>query len=110
MKTARFNSHMFHKVFQQGEFPACIIITFQVMAFTRMSPRHPDGVGTLTEGRQNEFGTHPARAGNPDDPNIGWIFHAADARKIGGAVAAPVTQKTQDFRLVFSHFSCLLIL
>jgi hypothetical protein len=39
------DTHMGHQFFEKREFPAGKIITFQVMAFARMSPRYPDPVG-----------------------------------------------------------------
>jgi len=70
---------MLHQVSKQDEFSTGVIITFQVMAFAGMSPRYPNGIGTLPQSRQSEFGTHAAAAGDSDDPDIGGIFHPADA-------------------------------
>jgi hypothetical protein len=91
------------QVFQQGEFASGIVITFQVMAFTRVSPGNPDSIRTLPEAGQYEFGAHAAGAWNPDYPDGRGVFHAAYAGQVGSAIAAPVAQKTQDFRFVFSH-------
>ena len=44
------------------------------MAVTRMSPRDPDPVGAVAKGRQDELGTHPTGAGDPDDPDAGPIL------------------------------------
>ena len=81
---------MFHQILKQGEFATGIVITFQVMAFTGMSPGDPNAVCTFTQGSQEEFGIHPPCAGNADDPDVGRIFHPADAGKISGAIAAPI--------------------
>jgi hypothetical protein len=81
---------MFHQILEQGEFATGIVITFQVMAFTGMSPGDPNAVCTLTQRCQKEFRIHPSRAGDADDPDVGRIFHPADAGKIGGAIAAPI--------------------
>jgi hypothetical protein len=91
---AGLNPRVFQKVFQKGEFSSGVVITFQVMAFAGMSPGHPDGIRALSEAGQNKFGAHAAGAGDPDDPDIGRIFHPADAGQVGGAIAAPVAQKT----------------
>jgi len=85
---------MFHQILKQSEFATGIIITFQVMAFAGMSPGDPNAIGAFTQRCQKEFGIHPPRAGNADDPDVGRIFHPADAGKIGGAVAAPIAQKS----------------
>jgi hypothetical protein len=90
LKTAGFNPHIFDKVFKQGKFSAGIVITFQVMAIAGMSPGHPDTVRALSEGGQNELGAHSTGAGNANHPDMGRIFHSADARKIGSAITAPV--------------------
>jgi len=85
---------MFHQILKQGEFATGKVITFQVMAFAGMSPGDPNAIGAFTQRCQKEFGIHPPRAGNADDPDVGRIFHPADAGKIGGAVAAPIAQKS----------------
>ncbi len=46
MKPFGFNSHVLQQVFHEGEFSSCVVITFQVMAFTRMSPGDPYCIGT----------------------------------------------------------------
>jgi len=66
------------------------------MAFSGMSPGHPDAVGTFAQSNQRQLGAHPAGAGDPDYPNIGRVFHSVDTRKIGSAIAAPVAQKSND--------------
>jgi hypothetical protein len=90
LKAALFHPHELHEILKKGEFTAGIVITFQVMAFTRMSPRHPDAIGTFPQSRQKKFRIHPSGAGNADHPDIGRVFHPADTGKIGGSIAAPV--------------------
>jgi hypothetical protein len=70
---------MFKQIFQEHKFPTGVVITFQVMAFARMSPRHPNGISALAQGRQSEFGAHPAGARDAHDADIGRVLHAADA-------------------------------
>jgi hypothetical protein len=60
------------------------------MAFTGMSPGYPDTIRTFAQGCQEKFGIHPTGAGDPDNPDIGWVLHPADTGKIGGTIAAPV--------------------
>ena len=74
------------------------------MTFTRMSAGYPYGISAFTEGRQYEFRTHSASAGNPDHPDIGRIFHPADPCQICCPVRAPVAQKAYDFDLIITHF------
>jgi len=81
---------MFHKIIEKSEFSAGIIITFQVMAFARMSPGHPDTVSPLHEGRKKKLGAHTPGAWYSDDPDVRRILHPSDTRKVSGSVAAPV--------------------
>jgi len=94
---------MFHQVFEQGELTAGIIITFQVMALTRMSPRNPNAIGPFPQSGQKEFRAHPAGAGNSYHPNIRRILHATDSGKICRTVTAPIAEKTDDFRFPIGH-------
>jgi hypothetical protein len=110
LKAAGFDSHMFHQIFKQGKFAAGVIITFQVMAFTGMSPRYPDAVSTFPQSSQKEFGAHSAGARYPDHPDVGRILHSADAGQIGGSIAAPVAQKSNNFRFPIGHIYNLLFL
>ena len=77
------------------------------MTVSRVSPGDPDAVGAVPEGGQDEFGTHAARTGNPYDPDVGRVLHAADARQIGGAVAAPVAQESRYLGLPITHYQLL---
>jgi hypothetical protein len=90
LEAAGLNPHIFNKVFKQDKFSSGIVITFQVMAISGMSPGHPDAVRALSEGGQNKFRTHSTGTGDSNHPDMGWIFHSADARKIRGAITAPV--------------------
>jgi len=97
---------MFHQIFKQCELAASVVITFQVMAFTGMSPGNPDAVCTFAQGGQKEFGTHPAGARYPDNPDIGRVFHTADPGQIRGPIAAPVAQKSNNlwFPIIIHSF------
>jgi hypothetical protein len=94
---------MLHQILEQGEFASGIVITFQVMAFAGMSPGDPNTVCTFTQRRQKKFGIHPPCARDADDPDVGRIFHPADAGKISGAIAAPIAQKSRNFWLPVRH-------
>jgi hypothetical protein len=48
MKPSRLNADMFQESFEQGEFSSGVVITFQVMAVARVSPRNPNSVSTVT--------------------------------------------------------------
>jgi hypothetical protein len=69
-----------------------------------MSAGYPDRIGPFTQGREEKLRAHPARAGNPDDPDIGRIFHPADSGQIRRPVTAPVAQKTDDFGFKLGHY------
>jgi hypothetical protein len=88
---------------KQGEFATGIVITFQVMAFTGMSPGYPDAVSSFPHGRQEKLRIHPAGARNPDDPDIGRVFHPADSGKVGGSITAPVAQESRNFWFPIRH-------
>ena len=94
---------MLHQILEQYKFASGIVITFQVMAFAGMSPGDPDTVCAFAQRRQKEFGVHPSRAGDADDPDVGRIFHPADAGKISSAIAAPIAQKSRNFWFPVRH-------
>ena len=104
MHAIALDTHVFHQVHEQRKFSTGIVITFQVMAFAGMSPGNPNAVRTLSKCGQRELGTHSTGTGYPDDANIGGILHSADAGKICGAIAAPGTKETDNFRFPFRHF------
>ena len=108
METAGLDPHMFHDVLQERKLSAGIVITFQVMAIAGMSTGDPYAVGPLPQCGQDKLGTHPPGAGYADDPYVRRILHPADTCKIGGAVTAPVAQKSKNFRFPIRHCKHLL--
>ena len=78
------------------------------MAIPGTSAGDPYAVGPLPQCGQDKFGTHPPGAGNADDPYIGRILHPADTGEIGGAVTAPVAQKSDNFGFPIRHGQNLL--
>src|SRR6056297_3978397 len=103
MDTVTFNTHMFEQIAHESKFPACIVITFQVMAFTRMSTGYPYTVSPLPQGRQDVFRAQTACAGNPYHPDIGRILHPGDTGKIGCTIAAPVAKESNYLNLILTH-------
>jgi hypothetical protein len=97
-----------HQVLKQGKFASGVVITFQVMAFAGMSPGHPDAVCAFSQGGQKKLGVHPASTGDSNHPDVGWVFHPPNPCQVGSTVAAPVAQKSYDFRFPFRHFFNLL--
>ncbi len=97
MNPVFFHTHVFQQIGHHGKLTACIVITFQVMAFAGMSAGHPHTVGPFPEGGQDKFGTHASGAGNADDSYVFRVLHAAYPGKIRCAVTAPVTQEAYNF-------------
>jgi hypothetical protein len=94
---------MLNQILEQSELASCEVITFQVMTVAGVSPGNPDAVGTVPEGGEDEFGAHPGRAGNPNDPDIGWVLEAADPCQVCRAIAAPVAQECGYLRIPIVH-------
>jgi hypothetical protein len=57
----------------------------------------------MAQGIQNELGAHPSGARNPYDAHIGRILHPGHPDEVGGAVAAPIAQKGNDFGFPVFH-------
>jgi hypothetical protein len=85
------------------------VITVQVMAVADMSPAHKDRVGTALERPQNVVRRDGGRAHDSDGPDIGRVLQAADTRKVGCAVSAPVAHKRDYLRLknILFHLALL---
>jgi len=59
MKPPGLHPGVFQQPFQESELSPRIVITFQVMAVSRVSPGNPDPVRSVPERGQNELGAHP---------------------------------------------------
>ena len=103
MQPAGFNPDMLQKPLQQGEFSSCVVITFQVMTVSGVSPGYPDAVRPVTEGGQYKLRAHTAGAGYADHPEIRGILKTAHTCQISGSIAAPVTEKGRNLRLPVVH-------
>jgi len=103
VEPSRIHADMFEQVFKQSELAPRIVITFQVMAVSRVSPRNPDAVGAVAESGQDELGAHPGGAGHPNDPDVGRVLEATYACQVSRAVAAPVAQKRRYLWFPISH-------
>jgi hypothetical protein len=71
-------------------------ITFQVMAFTQVSPTYDDTIGALGEGVDDEIGVDHTGAHDPDDAAVGWVLDPGDPGQVGAGVGAPVAEKGDD--------------
>jgi len=94
---------MFEEILEQGELASCVVITFQVMAVSGVSPGDPDAVGSVPESGEDEFGAYPGGTGYANDADVGRVLEAAHPCQICGAVAAPVAQEGGNFRLPIVH-------
>ena len=103
MESSRLDPHVLQKALQEREFSPCVIITFQVMAVSRVSPRDPHTVSPVSKGSQYELGAHPGRAGDPDNPEIGGILKPAYTRQVSRPIAAPIAQKGGNLSFPIAH-------
>jgi len=94
---------MFQEILQQGEFSSGVIITFQVMAFTRVSPRNPNAIGALHQSRQNELWTHPGRARDPYGPYVRRVLNPIYSSQIAGSITAPAAQEGRNLWFPIIH-------
>jgi hypothetical protein len=105
VQSPRLDPDVLQQPFQEGEFSPRVVITFQVMAVSGVSPGYPDPVGSIAKGGQNELGVHSGGAGHTDDSEMGRVLEAAHACQVRRTVAAPVAQKGRDFRFPITHAS-----
>jgi hypothetical protein len=99
----RFYTNMFQQILEQDKFPSGVIITFQVMTVSRVSPGNPDPIGAMAEGGQNKLRVHPCGTRDPDDPDIGRVLEATYACKISRTITAPVTEKSRNLWFPVIH-------
>jgi hypothetical protein len=98
---------MLQQTLQKSKLPSRIVITFQVMAVSRVSPGNPYTVSTMAKGSQYELGVNPGRTRHPDHSEVGRILQTAYSGKIGSTVAAPVAKKSCDDGFPITHGSLL---
>jgi hypothetical protein len=87
---------MFKEAFQQGEFSPGIVITFQVMTLSGVSPGDPYPVGPVTKSIQDKLRAHPTGTRYPDNPDIGRIRQPAHPCQVSCTVTAPVAEKRDN--------------
>ena len=103
MQPPRFYADMSQQILEQDKFPSGVIITFQVMTVSRVSPGDPDPIGPMAESGQNKFLVHPGGARDPDDPDIGRVLEAAYACKISRTITTPITEKSRNLWFPVIH-------
>jgi hypothetical protein len=94
---------MFKEAFQQGKFSPGIVITFQVMTLSRVSPGNPYPVSPVTKSIQDKLRAHPTRTRDADHPYIGRIRQPAHPCQISSTVTAPVAEKGDNSWFNFLH-------
>jgi len=94
---------MFQEIVQQGKFSSGVIITFQVMALTRVSPRNPNAIRAAHQSRQNELRAHPGGARDPDGPYIRWVLNSIYSSQIAGGITAPAAQEGRNLWFPIIH-------
>jgi hypothetical protein len=86
----------------------CLMITVQVMAFTRVSAHDQNAVRALEEGMHDEVRAHHPRAHHADGPHVGGVLKARNPGEITAGVSAPVAQKPDDDGFEWSFHVALL--
>jgi hypothetical protein len=99
VEPAWFDAHVLNEVLEQGEFSSGIVITFQVMAVTRVSSGDPDSIRTLPESCQKKLGIHPTGTWNPNGSDVRGILQPAHPGKICCPVGAPIAKEGNYFGL-----------
>ena len=90
---------MLDQILKESEFSSSVVITFQVMAVSRVSARDPDAISTLAKSCQKKLGIHPAGAGHPDGSNVWGILQSANPSKIRCSVRTPIAKEGSYFGL-----------
>jgi len=108
MESVRFNADMLQEPFKQYKLSSSVVITFQVMAVSGVSPGHPDPIRTMTEGSQYKLGAHPCGTRHADNPEIMGILETAHTGQIRRTIAAPVTEESCDLWLQVTHLNLLI--
>jgi hypothetical protein len=104
VESTLFDAHVLNKVFEQGEFSSGIVITFQVMAVTRVSSRDPDSIGPLPESCQEKLGIHPTGTRDPNGSDVRRILQPAHPGKIRCPVGAPIAKESNYLWLPVCSF------
>ena len=99
MESAGFDTHVLDEILEEGEFSSGVIITFQVMAVSRVSAGDPNSVSPLSKSCQEKLGVHTAGTGHPDGPDVGGVLQTAHSRQIGCAVRTPIAEEGNYFWL-----------
>lgn len=82
------------------------------MTVTRVAAGHQDPIRPSLKSPQYQHRIHPSGAGYPDDSQVGGLLQPADPGQVSPGITAPVTAKSDYFRLplAISRFSCIAVL
>jgi hypothetical protein len=75
----------------------CNMITFQVMAFSEMSPHDDYAIRTFGQSINNQLRMYHARAHHTNRPHVWGILQTGYTCKISSGIRAPVAKKSDDF-------------
>ncbi len=78
----------------------CLLITFQVMAFTEVSTNSEDPVGPPGNSVDDDFRVDHSGAHHPDYAQIRWILQSTDPSQVSSGESSPGAQKSYDDRLI----------
>ena len=67
----------------------CNVITFQVMAFSQVSPHNDYAIRTLGQGIDHQVRMNHARAHDSYRAHVWWILHSGNARQVASGIGAP---------------------
>jgi hypothetical protein len=80
------------------------MITFQVMAFSEMSPHYDYAIRTFGQGINYQVRMNHARAHHPYRTHVRGILQTGYTRQISPGIRAPVAKKSDDVGFkVFRH-------
>ena len=107
MQSVRLQTGVLQQTFDNRKLATGDQIPTDIVAVAGMSAGYPGAIDPSSKGVQNEFRAHAAGAGNPDNPEIGRILHSAHAGQVRRSVTAPVTQESDNFRIMILFFHTL---
>jgi len=103
VKPPRLNSNVLQEVLEKGELATGVVITFQVMAVSGVSPGHPNTIRAMPEGGQKELRRNAAGTRHANNSDIWGILKPAYTGQVGGPICAPVAEERRDLRFPVVH-------
>src|SRR5581483_219095 len=81
---------------QELEAPERVDVPLLVVAVPRMAAPDQHAVGSVPERGEDELRVDPARAHEPDGPDVWRVLHPRDPGEVGGRVRAPGAEERHD--------------